>query len=258
MNSNDELHPENHRAFYSNAEFVGEAESRLEKFRRWSHRKKRWVFALFLLVLVGGASQFYKKSSPRSPEDLVRGYFNRFLHETDRWVYRVDRYYIDEQHLHRQYPILARYTWGEQGARELIENGDLYRDYLREQLNTDLLVYGALKEGVLNSEEGRLILENGLRRLIAEYYLYTKIKSKTTDYRTGTSPAEAERFYKKNKKFYERRNLNKTQALAAIGRTLTDLKQQKLREDLEVRRKKLLDSLRDGAGYQVRQPDMFR
>jgi len=253
-----DLHPENPNAVYSAPVYLEPPDTVWERFRRWSHGKKRVVYALFLVAIVSTLVLMTRDSDVRSLSSFAQSYFNRFTKETDDWAYSIGNYHINERELNARFPVLLRYTWGARGASAVKNDAAAYRRYLRDQLETDLLVHAALREGALDSPEARIVLENGVRRLIAEYYLYTRIRNKNSDFRVNVDQSEIEQHYAKNKEFYASRGLERRAALAAIEKTMLEFRRERLRNRLFRLKMKVIDELRDSAGYRVRDPSKFR
>ena len=248
-----ELHPENMAALYEDP-----PRSRSERFRFWSLRNKRLVYGVLLLGLVAGFILLAWKDEPVAPEDYARDYFARFGVQKEDWAYKIGSFFITDAHLNRQYPLLLAYSMGRDRAATMKSDGRLFRGYLREQLETDLFVHAALREGILRNPEAGLILENGMRKLIAEYYLYSKLKGVIGEFVPGMTKAEVKSHYEKNRAFYEKNGLDQTRGMAAAHESLFRVKREKILFRMKTLRAGILNRLRDREGYRVKQPDRFR
>ena len=110
----------------------------------------------------------------------------------------------------------------------------------------------------MNTPEARLILENGLRRIIAEYYLYHRIRGLKINFRVKATPAEVRKHYKQNRAYYKKRGLKERAALGVIERTLLNMRREQVKTRLMLLRKRIIEEQRDKSGYRVRNPEKFR
>ncbi len=254
-----DLSPEDPMGLYADPHTVEKTDSGWGEWQSWAHTNKRKIYAAFFITIVG--SFVYSMVSYQSNEfrSMATAYFDKFRSDTDEWVYAIGPYYFDENYLASQYSVLTRYTWGDRGAAPMKNDRNLYAEYLKDQLETDLLVNAALAdEKILNAPEARLILENKMRHAIAEYYLFTVIRNENSDFRIQVTEAEIDDHYKQFKQYYASLNLDAERARPVIRQTLTNLKQDALRNQLTGVRNRIVNELKDGAGYRVKDPAKLR
>jgi len=254
-----DLQPEDPMGFYTEPREVEKTDSDWGSWRHWAHSHKRKIYAAFFITIVGSfvySMIDYKANAFRS---MATAYFDKFRSQTDEWVYAIGPFYFDENYLASQYSVLTRYTWGNRGAEPLKNDRDMYAEYLKDQLETDLLVNAAMADDkILNHPEARIILENKLRHAIAEYYLFTMIRNKNSDFRIQVTDQEINDHYSQFKQYYSSLKLDKERARPVIRQTLTNLKQDAVRSQLVGIRNKIVNQLKDGSGYRVKDPAKLR
>ncbi|MCB1317517.1 MAG: hypothetical protein KDK27_16250 [Leptospiraceae bacterium] len=246
---------EDPHAMYSDPYFHGEADSAWEKFRRFAHNHKRKVYFVFLIGLVLSFVVIMRNPEPENLRGWAENYFARFNDPANDWKYNIAQYYVDRQHLSLLYPILARYTWGDAGAEPLLNNGELYDQFVRDQYETDLLVYAALREEILQTPEASYILENAMRHAIAEYYLYTRIRSDDNNFRVEVDDREALEFYERNEELYADNGLGKNANIQLIKNTLAGIRRDQIRQQLAGQRSAVLEQLKEAIGPRLRPAD---
>lgn len=248
-----DLNPENPHGLYEDPRFSGPPASTFERFQRWSHRHKRAIYAAFFLAIILSFVVVMRGNSGSDPRDALSNYFGRFGGETEDWQYQIDRYYIGKMHLNNLYPVLAKLTYGDGGARSVLNDRDVYNSFVREQYETDLLAFAALQENTLANPEARMFLENSLRQAAADYYLYKQVGTNETDFRVNVSDAEALQYYDRNKAYYESTGLDKTAALGVIKNTLAGLRRDQMRQQLAIERSRVVAALKDRIGPRLNQ-----
>ncbi|MEQ9366214.1 MAG: hypothetical protein RIF32_18380 [Leptospirales bacterium] len=249
LEQESELNPENPHGLYEDPRFSGPPTTAFGKFQRWSHRHKRAIYAAFFLAIILSFVVVMRDSSGSSPREAIEDYFSRFAGETtEDWQYNIERFYVGKAHLNNLYPVLAKMTYGDAGARPLLNDRDLYQSFVREQYETDLLAFAALQERVLNDAEAKLFMENSLRQAAADYYLYKRVGTEATDFRVNVSDAQAREYYGRNKAFYEGSGLEEAAALQIIKNTLAGLRRDQMRQQLAVERSRLVGQLKDRFG----------
>lgn len=254
-----DLQPEDPMGFYTDPREIEKTESDWGNWRHWAHVHKRKIYAAFLITIVGSFVYSMIDYQANAFRSMATAYFDKFRSQTDEWVYAIGPYYFDENHLATQYSILTRYTWGDRGAEPLKNDRDMYSEYLKDQLETDLLVNAALADDkILNDIEARIILENKMRHAIAEYYLFTLIRNENSDFRIQVTDQEIDDHYRQFKQYYSSLNLDAERARPVIRQTLTNLKQDAVRNQLVTIRNRVVNELKDGAGYRVKDPAKLR
>ncbi len=250
MNSDNALeeelvNPEDPLAVYAMPEFHGEAATRWDKLRRFSHRQKRKVYIALLLSLIAAIAASMQPGGA-AIRDILADYFQKEGNASlnSDWAYTIENHVFDSDTMRLRFPILARYTYGLDGGRELMKDQEFYTKFVNDQYETDILLYAAVSEGGLEEVEARLVLENALRRAAVEYYIHTKIRTLMPDLRAAAGRTEALAYYENNKDFYKKNNIEKEKALELIAQTLTGIKQQDLREKLLLVRRTLLENAR--------------
>ena len=243
-----ELNPENPLGMYEDPRFSGPPQSAFESFQRFAHRHKRAIYATFFLAIILSFVVIMRGSGGANARDAVEQYFARFAGQSDDWQYNIDRFFIGKIHLNNLYPVLAKITYGDGGAKTLLNDRDLYDSFVREQYETDLLAFAALQENVLNESEARLFMENSLRQAAADYYLYKKVGTEATDFRVNISDAEAREYYNRNREFYKNSGLDEAAAMGVIKNTLAGLRRDQMRQQLAVARAQLVSRLKDRFG----------
>lgn len=222
------------------------------RMRAWSHRSKRIVYIVFIGTLIGGFGYLMMQETGPDLSQFLSRYFNRFGNETPDWTYQIGQYQIDRDYLRRLYPVLANYTYGKAGARTVRQDAKVYEEFLNQQFEMDLMAYAAWKSGALNDPEAKLIIGNAIRRAAADYYLYKNIQNDANDFRTQVSDQEVIQFYSKNRSIYEKQGMDKKQAFAMIRGTLSELKSDRVRTQLQTGRRVVLDRLRNEIGPRFR------
>lgn len=253
LEQDSELNPENPHGLYDNPRFSGPPTTMFERFQRWSHRHKRAIYATFFLAIILSFVVVMRSDNSSNPREAVESYFNRFAGESDDWQYNIERYYVGKGHLNNLYPVLAKLTYGDAGARPLLNDQDVYASFIREQYETDLLAFAALQEQILNDPEARLFLENSLRQAAADYYLYKQVGTEATDFRVDISDAEAREYYDRNKSFYESSGLDQAASMQIIKNTLAGLRRDQMRQQLAVARTRVVGQLKDRFGPRLNQ-----
>ncbi|MCR9145504.1 MAG: hypothetical protein NXI24_24910 [bacterium] len=249
----NDLNPENPHGLYEEPQFSGPPTTYFERFRRWSHRNKRWIYTAFVAAIMLSFVVIIQDKETSNPREVVDAYFGRFAVEIEDWQYNIERYYIDKGHLNNLYPVLAKLTYGEAGARPLLNDRELYESFIREQYEVDLLAFAALREQTLNNAEARLFLENSLRQAAADYYLFKQVGTEATDFRVNVTDAEAREYYGRNKEFYASSGLNEQASLQIIKNTLAGLRRDQMRQQLAVERSRLVARLKDRFGPRLNQ-----
>jgi len=245
--------PENPMGFYEPYDARGRPQSGWGRFTAWAHGSKRWVYAIFLIAMVLAFWLAMRQSEPGSPKHLVDAYFSRFQGHSEDWRYEIADYYIPASHLTALYAVLVRHQFGPEDASEAFQNGELFDGFLRAQYNTDILVIAARQEGVLDSPEGKLFVENAVRNAVAEYY----VQQAAPDEALGVQPvseAEVREFYEANRETYERIGLDQTRALQAARMTLEQQRQSRANEERTLLRAQIVQQLKDRLGPRMR-PD---
>ncbi|MCE9599181.1 MAG: hypothetical protein K8S54_14555 [Spirochaetia bacterium] len=247
-----ELRVENPNALYEDVSFRGKPETAFEKLQHWSHRHKRKLYAVFLLAVVSTLFAGFRSTTPDSPQKLMDQYFARFGGHSDDWQYSIDRFHFTRAHLATVLPVIARYTLGNRGALDALQDKSTHDVFARDQFETDLLVYAAMQEDVLREPDARTILENALRHAIADYYVQRRLESINSDYRGRVEDAEALSYYEKNQDLYNKNGVAKGKALELIRTTLSGLKREEQRQEMRIQRAKLIARIQERLGPKFR------
>ena len=247
-----EIQVENPANMYDDPVYTGPRKTRWDSFRAWSHGNKRVIFLLLLFAIGGSIAMLNRASAPENMSAIIKAYFARFTDPKKEWGYSTGTYYIQSAHLKQQFQALSAYTYGPRGGREMAKNPLAYHNYVNQELETDLMVEAALREGVLNTEKARQILEHGVRKLVADYYLSTKLYNNNSDFRVRVTDKEVEEFYEKNKASYVAKSISRAQALPAIRLTLEEVEKSRLRSRLVNTRAGLIKVLKDSSGYKIK------
>lgn len=249
------IDPVNPMAVYFDHEFHGEADTRWEKFRRFSHTHKRKIYGLFFVALFGTFITTMFNHNRPTIDNVAWSIYDNFEKKGPDWVYSIDGHFFGAYHLKEQYDALARYTWGDRGAVKMQSSNDLYASYLQDQFETDSLVLAALNENALDSPEAKIILSNALRHAIAEYYVYTKLRSEVGDFTIRTTEKEVEENYQKNKAFYDKSHLSKEEVLNIIRKTLLSAKKEEQQIAIQQRKMKIISGLQKRMQLEIRSAD---
>ncbi|MBX7059376.1 MAG: hypothetical protein K1X75_15030 [Leptospirales bacterium] len=163
--------------------------SRFEAFRRFAHRNKAFLFGFMALSMILGVLAARPQRS--AAERALESYFEAHSGARPDWRYEVADHYLEEAELSARFPLLAELHLGKQGAAVLLGNRQGYERWAREQYATDTLAYAALREGLLAGAEGRIWMEESLRKAAAEFYLRKRLENDALDLRSEASFAEA-------------------------------------------------------------------
>lgn len=254
-----DLQPEDPMGMYVEPNSVERTDTDWGAWRHWAHRNKRTIYAVFAVTIIGSFVYTMIGYEANPYRNIATSYFDRFRSATDDWVYAIGPFQVDENQLAARYSVLTRYTWGDRGAVPLKNDRDMYAGFLNDQLETDLLVNAALADTkLLDSPEARIILENSLRHAIAEYYLFSLIRTEESDFRVEVTQGEVDEHYNRFRQYYTSLNLDKERATPVIRRTLTNLKQDAVRGELGRVRQEVIDRLKDSSGYRVKDPERLR
>jgi len=246
-----DLNPENPENLYRDPPDPSEAENH-SRLHFLAQRHKRKIYALLLLAMSAVVFSFAFSRESQFFENFTRDYFNRHANEQHTMEYQIDGYHFDEISMRAAYAVLLDYTYGATGSKALINDGRRYSDFVREQSETDLLVYAALQEGVLSRPEARLALENHLRQAIANYYLFVKIRTPDSDFRVSVSEQEIEKQYAANRKYYDQLGLTPEQTRQLVQKAILGARREGMQEDFLKKRAQLLQRLKETAGYRLR------
>ncbi|MBL8021783.1 MAG: hypothetical protein JNM27_19070 [Leptospirales bacterium] len=244
---------ENPAALYENVMFPHPPQTLYEALQQWSHRHKRKLYALLLLTIVSSLFVGLRSSTPDSPEKLMRQYFGRFNGHADDWQYSIEGFHFTRAHLDALFPVIARFTLGHRGALETLRDKSTRELFARDQFETDLLVYAAMQEGILDQADAKSVLENSMRHAIADYYVQKKLESGNADYRGSVGDAEALAYYEKNQELYAKNGVAKAPAIEMIRTILSSLKRETHRQQMRVDRAKLIQVLQERFGPRFRE-----
>lgn len=245
----DDIDPGDPLALYKEHSFDTPPTGSFEKFRRFALTTKGAVYALLLLSIVLPMAIILKDRSPDSPEQIVRNYFGRFSSASSNSVYSIGPVHISAQHIERLHGAVVRFTIGPGGATEYMSDANNNALFARDQFETDLLVNAALTEGVLKSEDARLVIENSLRHAIADYYLYSRLSTEQSDFRIVVPREEILDMYEKNREFYSKQGLSRSESLLVIERSLYQVRRDALNLQILRARQEIIETLKDRAGY---------
>jgi hypothetical protein len=247
----EHLNPEDPLAMYDEPPpRTAPAHSRWDAFRLWSHRHKRKIYLLFFVSLAIGIYLSLRSGGPGDLGGVLRDYFARFQGEREGWSYAIGEYFVGQDHLALVYPVIAKYRLGENGAAAAMQDPALYRRFIEEQYQVDALVYAAMRENAIHTPEARVILEDAVRRAVADYYVYSRIPGDSSDFRIEVTDAEVREFYERNKEIYEKSGDPDT-ALVAIRATLYNLKRDQLRQKLATYQQKVFEDVRNRYGPRI-------
>lgn len=249
----EELNPENPHGMYDSPRFSGPPKTTFERFQRWAHRHKRAIYAVFFLAIILSFVVVMRGSGDSRPDSIVDAYFARFAGPDENWQYQIERYNVGKAHLNNLFPVLAKLSYGDAGAQAVLNDKDTFDSFVREQYETDLLLFAAIQSGMLNDAEARMFMENAVRQAAADYYLYKQVGTEQTDFRVNISDAQALAYYNQNQAYYESTGLERGQALGVIKNTLAGLRRDQLRQQLAIERNRIVGALKDQIGPRLNQ-----
>lgn len=248
----EELDPVDPNALYREHVFSGEADTKWERFRRWSHKNKGKIYFVLLLSIMSSLGLSMIDRQPAHLNDYIRNYLARFSVTTPQWAYSIGPYQFGIDSLKSTYAILARYTFGGVGGAEAMKDGAAFEDFLREQFETDLFVNAALEEGLLDKPDAKVVLENAVRHAIAEYYIYARAIPPESNLRIKVTKEEVEDLYQRSRESYDRSGMDRNRIYRVIEKTIYDLKRQEQIDAVNRLRAQLIERLKDRSGYQYK------
>lgn len=243
---------ENPFAIYDSPEAHRPGISALDNIRHLAHRHKKVLYLILISSILLSILQPLGPRSMASAEGILIAYFDRSKGDSGDWVYEISSEPTSEE-VHRSlFQALGEFTWGGLGFKEISKSEESFQLYVADQMATDVLVRAAMQEGLLNDPKNKLIIENAVRKAVADIYLFAKIDGTHRDFRPKVDAGEIRAALQtiNNLELLNKADLNEKRVWVEYMLNLQ--KRERISGVIAEERRQIVSQLRGSMGYRVR------